>query len=349
MARAKLGPTALLLIGGGGYVVGKSAEQQMGNNQDSGRGGPGLIRTFFDIVTKSQDSSGSINSLNREVAQLTEQVKALGSIRVANGTPTVVQISGPSQDLVAKSFGGLAVTMAALYSYCYFKGVGYNDIAYVTKSLFKQTVSELKCRVAQVTAAIGTLREQLLDRITRVEKTVERSADRLERKITDDVGKVSKDLEHVNQMQKQLKGMVGNLSDKVSVIEGQTRFSSRGIYLLCNVVSKNVAFTSNDNVELSELKSFANNKSEIDDAPKNVSKSFLCESPSRPPAIKRRNSLNPIDLTPISNHWLQQLCFSSTPVEKSLHTEFGANDSVQFHSPKSRSNDQDTIAPPMTI
>ena len=113
----------------------------MGNNQDSGRGGPGLIRTFFDIVTKSQDSSGSINSLNREVAQLTEQVKALGSIRVANGTPTVVQISGPSQDLVAKSFGGLAVTMAALYSYCYFKGVGYNDIAYVTKSLFKQTVS----------------------------------------------------------------------------------------------------------------------------------------------------------------------------------------------------------------
>ena len=50
--------------------------------------------------------------------------------------------------------------------------------------------------------------------------------------------------------------MVGNLSDKVDQI-GNT-LSSRGIYLLCNVVSKNIAFTSIDEKNRNELEDLRN-------------------------------------------------------------------------------------------
>ena len=80
MARAKLGPTALLLIGGCGYTVGKSIEQQVGSNVQGGSDDKTFIKLLFDIFSKSSGNSNSFSDLNREVAQLTEQVKSLGTI-----------------------------------------------------------------------------------------------------------------------------------------------------------------------------------------------------------------------------------------------------------------------------
>ena len=317
-ARAQLRPTAMLLLGAGGYVVGKSVENQTGG----GGGGPSGFGSFLgavvDMVGKSNNSSSdSLQALNREVSLLSDQMRALS--RSSQG-PTIVQVSGPSPELMGKGVGGLALTAGALYSYCYFRGIGYNDLAYVSKSFFSQTVSELKCRVQQVTASLSKLREDLLAKILKVEKAVERSTNHLEATIEKEVGSVRQDLEEVNKLQKNLKNMVGNLTDKVSTIEGQTRFSSRGIYLLCNIVSKNVTFRGSSSEEHLELQSFANKQNADGEDPLG-----LCDSPSRLnrtvggiPLSGRRRSMGAVDVTPIvgSKHWLENLCFTDTPSEK---------------------------------
>ena len=81
-------------------------------------------------------------------------------------------------------------------------------------------------------------REYFEQRILQVEAKVDESTEKLEKHIEVEVGKVGEDVEKVCQMQSHLKSMVGNLSDKVDQIEGQTRFSSRGYICFVTLCQK---------------------------------------------------------------------------------------------------------------
>ena len=300
-----------LLLGAGGYGVGKSIEYHLTDvNTDSEAKGS-LLKTILDFVALSKSSnsssgSGSLAAIDKRLDELSKQVMYM-SHSVGRYVPS--STGGETLFYV----GGTAVSASLLYAYCRLKGIEYGDIAYVSKNFFDDAIANLKSGVESVSNKVKRFREYFEQRILQVEAKVDESTEKLEKHIEVEVGKVGDDVEKVCQMQSHLKSMVGNLSDKVDQIEGQTRFSSRGIYLLCNVVSKNIAFTSIDEKnrnELEDLRNFTKVDPSEADSLIQTSLKILQDSPSKDGMSGYFNgSLQSIDCTPIRGHIFDSLYY----------------------------------------
>lgn len=317
MSRGRL---PFLLLGAGGYGVGKSIEYHFndgGNSDGSSNTGSTLLKTILDFVALSKSSgnnsegsgNNSFAAIDKRLDELSQQVMYM-SHSVGRYVP-----SSSGQDAYVY-IGGTAISASLLYMYCRIKGIGYNDLVYVSKNMFEAAVTKLKSGIEEVSEKVKNLKDYFEQRILKVEAKVDESTEKLEKHIEKEVGKVGEDVEKVSQMQNHLKSMVGNLSDKVDQIEGQTRFSSRGIYLLCNVVSKNVSFASIDDKnknEIEDLKEFAKlDPAQSDSLVHNNVQALrdICDSPSKASLSELMNgSINSIDCTPIKGHLFESLYY----------------------------------------
>jgi len=317
MSRGRL---PFLLLGAGGYGVGKSIEyhlQDVGNG-DGSSAGPTLLKTLLEFValSKSNDSNGSSNSNQGSFAALDKRLDELSKQVIYMSHSVGHYVPNSSGHDAYFYIGGTAVSASLLYTYCHLKGIGYGDIVYVSQNMFTTAVSKLKSGIVEVSEKVKNLKEYFEKCILKVEAKLDKNTEKLEKHIEVEVGKVGEDIEKVSQMQSHLKSMVGNLSDKVDQIEEQTRFSSRGIYLLCNVVSKNVAFAAIDDdnrTEMNDLKEFTKLDPEQTDSliHNNVrALKDLCDSPSKGSLSELMNgSIHSIDCTPIKGQLFESLYY----------------------------------------
>ena len=110
-----------LLLGAGGYGVGKSIEYHLTDvNTDSEAKGS-LLKTILDFVALSKSSggtsgSGSLAAIDKRLDDLSKQVMYMSHsvgryVPSANGGDTLFYV------------GGTAVSASLLYAYCRLKGI----------------------------------------------------------------------------------------------------------------------------------------------------------------------------------------------------------------------------------
>ena len=94
--------------------------------------------------------------------------------------------------------GGTAISASLLYTYCRIKGIGYNDLVYVSKNMFEAAVTKLKSGIEEVSEKVKNLKDYFEQRILKVEAKVDESTEKLEKHIEKEVGKVGEDVEKVS-------------------------------------------------------------------------------------------------------------------------------------------------------
>ena len=162
----------------------------------------------------------------------------------------------PPEDLqVSETFvvdiGAMELTqlMAACSSValCYWKGVGFADIAYATR----RSVQDLK-------AALLMAKTLIVKKINGVEQTLNRRADQLDDKIVREAEQIRRDIAALHNDQttstksvrgdiRDLTSTVHDMGKKVAKIETLTSLSSRGVSFLCGtMVPKTIMYGYNN-------------------------------------------------------------------------------------------------------
>jgi hypothetical protein len=119
---------------------------------------------------------------------------------------------------------------------CYWKGVGFADIAYATR----RSVQDLK-------TALLTAKKLIIDQINGVEKTLNQRADQLDNKIVDEAARIRQNIETLHNDQtsatasvrgdiQELTSTVHDIDQKVTKIETMSLLSSRGVSFLCGTM-----------------------------------------------------------------------------------------------------------------
>jgi hypothetical protein len=143
----------------------------------------------------------------------------------------------------------LTQTLAACstVALCYWKGIGFADIAYATR----RSVQDLK-------TVLLTAKKQIINRINGVEQTLNRRADRLDDKIVREAVQIRLDIDALHNDQttstesvrgdiRDLTSTVHDMDKKVTKIETLTTLSSRGVSILCGtMVPKTIIYGSNN-------------------------------------------------------------------------------------------------------
>jgi hypothetical protein len=135
------------------------------------------------------------------------------------------------------------VGLCSTIAWCYWKGVGFADIAYATR----RSVQDLK-------SALQLAKQLILDQITKVEHTLNHRADQLDEKIVQEAAQirqdidalhrdhasatasVRKDIRELHVDQRELTSTVEGIGHKVTKIETMSSLSSRGVSFLCGAM-----------------------------------------------------------------------------------------------------------------
>lgn len=143
------------------------------------------------------------------------------------------------------------VGLCSTIAWCYWKGVGFADIAYATR----RSVQDLK-------SALQQAKQMILDQIIKVEHTLNHRADQLDEKIVQEAAQIRQDIDalhrdhtsgtasvrkdirdlHVNQ--RELTSTVEGIGHKVTKIETMSSLSSRGVSFLCGAMVPKYAIPS---------------------------------------------------------------------------------------------------------
>eukprot|EP00949_MAST-11_sp_MAST-11-sp1_P004480 g4480.t1 len=243
-AATKLGPSALVLTGGIGYGVGKFIESGGGETEGTGASFVQAIAGILGALSgnlsngppASRDSADTNHGAGRDDLARRMDMLSMQVQQLAGQKSTVVVSALPSGEAALKGTATAGLATVGIVAYCWYRGIGLADVAYVSKRNFTEAIAGVKATVVQVRRSLGRLREEVLVRFGLLEKKVDNAVERLEGRIDYQVKSVRDDIGAVASSQGELKDMVGDLSTKVSAIEQQTRFSSEGIKFLCDFV-----------------------------------------------------------------------------------------------------------------
>ena len=128
------------------------------------------------------------------------------------------------------------LTACSSVALCYWKGIGFADIAYATR----RSVQDLK-------TVLLTAKKRIINRINGVEQTLNRRADQLDDKIVREAAQIRRDIDALHNDQttstesvrgdiRDLTSTVHNMDKKVTKIETLTTLSSQGVSFLCGTM-----------------------------------------------------------------------------------------------------------------
>ncbi|GBG27329.1 Hypothetical Protein FCC1311_035512 [Hondaea fermentalgiana] len=138
--------------------------------------------------------------------------------------------------------------------FLYMKGYSFADFMYVTKKALAVAVEALEEGIENLGVALEAAKRELSYKLGLLEDKVDETRESLEKKITEEVGDVKKDLgvvgndvKGISRAQEQVHGLVQSIETQIDSIESrmegvgdQLNTANRGIYLLCNVVAENM-------------------------------------------------------------------------------------------------------------
>ena len=192
--------------------------------------------------TEPSESEG----LSAHLHALTAAVSALAERQAQQSSTLVISPSESPLSSIAWSFlqaiGGTSASLGlATYTYCKWKGMSLSDLAYVTSKEFKAVGASLSKRIRMISKALASTKRELLERLHGLEDKVEECGARTEERIKQEADSIRADIRAVDGSQAALQDMMAEMSNKVHVVESQTRFSSEGIHLLCSVLDREIA------------------------------------------------------------------------------------------------------------
>ncbi|KAA8499110.1 hypothetical protein FVE85_6695 [Porphyridium purpureum] len=181
-----------------------------------------------------------VESLSRQVAELSRAGYKTGPqdhvVYVGGATPagyaaqtmsTIVSIA-----LLAGASGSAVYILLRTWGY------KVDDLAWVSRSLFQSTTQSLRNMVSKLSVSLGTVRDELLQRIGMVEMKVDASHNELMDKIGTDVGAAVARVDGVAKDVGEVHRSVRMLDARINDVQSGIRYTKHGIYLLCQIVAQ---------------------------------------------------------------------------------------------------------------
>mmetsp|Transcript_56086 Transcript_56086/g.114646 ORF Transcript_56086/g.114646 Transcript_56086/m.114646 type:complete len:339 (-) Transcript_56086:32-1048(-) len=203
----------------------------------------------------SSDGGGAPN-IDKKFDSLAQEMRSL----VASGRNqgTVIISSGGGSSFTRLVF--LAVPGAGLYAYARWKGYAIYDLMPVSSTVFTRAVQAMEAaqqsldtKVEQFRAAaehaISSFRAQVESRFLEVTDQIDTRVGRVE----DRVGDVDQRVEVMQGSLNQVDTRVQRMELKIDETQNQLAYTSRGIHLLCSVVSESVGNTSSNGRQLEDF------------------------------------------------------------------------------------------------
>jgi hypothetical protein len=162
-----------------------------------------------------------------QVAALSTLVGARGSLTVVQGAPS----GGASSALL---LGGLGVGAAALLR---LRGLGFEDVMYVTGAAFKRSVATINTGLQSVSTALARVRTALSERIDALSARVEEGL-AAQAALAADAAATRAGVGELGAQMAQIASGVEEVESKLVGVSAKQDFACRGIYLLCSVVSQ---------------------------------------------------------------------------------------------------------------
>ena len=117
-----------------------------------------------------------------------------------------------------------------------------------------------------------------------MEDKVEECSARTEQRIREEADSIRADIRAVDGSQAALQDMVAEMSDKMHVVERQTRFSCEGIHLLCSVLDSEIVAATGKRLLSNEDARRSRALKQLEEYTRNASRSNFFEG-SRPPLL----------------------------------------------------------------
>ena len=258
-ARIGLSPTKIFLTAGTGYGIGKYLESprpsSSANNEEQSSVSSLLVQTMYEIgqlLQQKLSTTVAHTSTAQQLQQLTDAVallsKQANQPRQPHQPPTTIVVGSPSNPYnnstttsTLSSVLGLCTTLALAtgftWAWCKWHGVPLAELLHVTRRSFQRAIAALKTRLSRLATAIDKVRTQLSQRMSTLETKIDTTSKGLTRTIEKEGQSIRHELRQMEARQENMRGMVCGLEHQLNEIEQQTRFTSKGIYLLCSVVS----------------------------------------------------------------------------------------------------------------
>jgi hypothetical protein len=251
MASRTVGPTKLFLISGTGYGIGKFLETSL--NENHGNLIFHTLRSALEAIQKnwtesssfSKDNNSStanndvtqqLQELSKAVAALSEQSKT--TIFVPSNTSSSSQpTAGNTVSSVLGLLSTLTLATSLTWVWCKWNGIPLTELLYVTRRSFQNACQNLKERMRGLANAIEKVRQELSERMSNIEGKIDTTSTSLKSTIESEGQSIRNELKSMEERQTSIRNMVCGLEDQLNDIEQQTRFTSKGIFLLCSVVS----------------------------------------------------------------------------------------------------------------
>lgn len=192
----------------------------------------GALNGYDKLSSKSSSQGSNLN--DPELKSLAEEIQALKILasKSSNERQVIVYGSNSGSSTIVKVI--LVSTAGACV--CYYYGVGFSDIMYVTKSTLNKAVEKLENQVEYVGVKLENTREQLLAMISSVEETIFSTSKELQTQIDTETAKINCKIdglddkfEKIETSQQYIKSSTKKLDSQISVL--QNKFDRNGLEL----------------------------------------------------------------------------------------------------------------------
>ena len=232
-------PSKIALLTGSGYGLGKTIETSSFN--------PSPLTTLFSTETSTR--SPPIPQLTTE----TSNSNILDTLYLISPLNNIAKIS--KNVLI-----GSLISIFTTAGICYYKNIGINDILYASRAQLKEGIKNINDGLDKTMIQIGVVKEFILEKLGKSEKRIKLEITEktneikgritqmkgdIERKIEDETKTIKEttslikaDTEEIRQSQSYFGRIQDMIKDKLSMLEYQSAFTSKGVYLLCNTLTE---------------------------------------------------------------------------------------------------------------
>lgn len=118
------------------------------------------------------------------------------------------------------------------------KGVTWSDVAGVTQNAFNRSMEGMQRGLGTVSSTLRSLKDDLAEKIWRVEEKMLSTNREIRSKIESAVGDARKSIDDVGLQVDKLQKVVNGLDNQFGSIDDSMQFAVRGVYMLCTYVSQ---------------------------------------------------------------------------------------------------------------
>mmetsp|Transcript_6961 Transcript_6961/g.14849 ORF Transcript_6961/g.14849 Transcript_6961/m.14849 type:complete len:327 (+) Transcript_6961:211-1191(+) len=219
-----------------------------------------VLRTLADL-SRPRNSRGSganagsggedgtadaVNQLSGQVNTLSDRLTDMMQLKEGSGAGRIVVVGGATPESYAKnsislllSLAGTAAVLAAVaYTVARMRGVSYDDVAWVSKSMFDRSTQLLKASITKLSGALAVLRDEIEARLRNVEDKVEDSRVEVLSAVSTEVGRATDRINCVSSEVTAVQRLVSNVQLQMDELHARMGYANHGIYLLCQVVAQ---------------------------------------------------------------------------------------------------------------